>query len=79
MVRSPLNRDLEIHLRQADPESYRAVLKEIKTKEIHNIIIDTKSTNMPHFLKGVSYYFFFDLILHNLTLSYLFFFLYESF
>lgn len=55
LVRSPLNRDLEIHLRQADPESYRAVLKEIKTKEIHNIIIDTKATNMQHFLKGVSF------------------------
>lgn len=57
LVRSPLNKDLEIHLRQADPESYRAVLKEIKTKEIHNIIIDTKSTNMQHFLKGVSFYY----------------------
>lgn len=54
LVRSPHNRDLEIHLRQADPESYRAVLKEIKTKEIHNIVIDTKASNMPHFLKGVS-------------------------
>lgn len=58
IVKSPLNKDLEIHLRQADPESYRAVLKEIKIKEIHNIIIDTKSNNMQHFLKGVSHLIF---------------------
>ncbi|KAF5280993.1 hypothetical protein FQA39_LY05198 [Lamprigera yunnana] len=54
LVRSPHNTDLEIHLRQADPESYRAVLKEIKNKDIHNLIIDTKPSNMQHFLKGVS-------------------------
>ncbi|KAJ3660246.1 hypothetical protein Zmor_004702 [Zophobas morio] len=53
LVRSPHNHDLEIHLRQADPESYRAVLKEIKSKEIHNIVIDTKPSNMQHFLKGI--------------------------
>ncbi|XP_049819225.1 glutamate receptor ionotropic, kainate 2 isoform X5 [Aethina tumida] len=53
LVRSPHNRDFEIHLRQADPESYRAVLKEIKSKEIHNIVIDTKPSNMQHFLKGI--------------------------
>ncbi|XP_076271918.1 glutamate receptor ionotropic, kainate 2-like isoform X2 [Rhynchophorus ferrugineus] len=53
LVRSPHNRNLEIHLRQTDPESYRAVLKEIKTKEIHNIVIDTKPSNMQLFLKGI--------------------------
>ncbi|XP_071050372.1 glutamate receptor ionotropic, kainate 2-like isoform X10 [Onthophagus taurus] len=53
LVRSPHNRDLEIHIRQADPETYRPILKEIKSKEIHNIIIDTKPSNMQHFLKGI--------------------------
>ncbi|CAH0547299.1 unnamed protein product [Brassicogethes aeneus] len=53
LVRSPHSRDFEIHLRQADPESYRAVLKEIKSKEINNIVIDTKSSNMQHLLKGI--------------------------
>ncbi|KAL3284159.1 hypothetical protein HHI36_018327 [Cryptolaemus montrouzieri] len=47
------NTDLEVHLRQADPDSYRAVLKEIKAKEIHNVVIDTKPDNMAHFLKGI--------------------------
>ncbi|CAH1170182.1 unnamed protein product [Phaedon cochleariae] len=53
LVRSSNNGELEIHLRQADPASYRAVLKEIKSKEIHNIVIDTKPSNMAHFLKGI--------------------------
>lgn len=44
---------MEMHLRQADPDTYRAVLKEIKSKEIYSIVIDTKPSNMQHFLKGV--------------------------
>lgn len=54
LVRAPSKRDVEIHLRQADPDTYRAVLKEIKTKEIHNLIVDTKPEHMHHFLRGVS-------------------------
>lgn len=54
LVRSPAIRDIEIHLRQADPDTYRAVLKEIKMKEIHNLIVDTRPENMHHFLRGVS-------------------------
>ncbi|GLV33810.1 uncharacterized protein CBL_11303 [Carabus blaptoides fortunei] len=53
LVRSPQNRDMEIHLRQADPDSYRGVLKEIKSKEIHNLVIDTKPINMQHFLRAI--------------------------
>ncbi|XP_060534691.1 glutamate receptor ionotropic, kainate 2-like isoform X2 [Cylas formicarius] len=53
LVRSPHNKNLEVHIRQAHPESYRSVLREVKTKEIHNIIIDTKPTNLQSFLKGI--------------------------
>ncbi|XP_054261474.1 glutamate receptor ionotropic, kainate 1-like isoform X5 [Macrosteles quadrilineatus] len=53
LVRAPSKRDVEIHLRQADPDTYRAVLKEIKIKEIHNLIVDTKPENMHHFLRGI--------------------------
>lgn len=53
LVRSPGSRDVEVHLRQADPESYRDVLKEIKTKEIHNLVVDTRPEHMHHFLRGV--------------------------
>ncbi|KAI5702501.1 hypothetical protein M8J75_000794 [Diaphorina citri] len=37
--RSPSNKNLEIHLMQAEPDSYRDILKTIKTKEIQNLII----------------------------------------
>ncbi|XP_066157072.1 glutamate receptor ionotropic, kainate 2-like isoform X2 [Euwallacea fornicatus] len=53
LVRVPQDTNLEIHLRQADPGSYRTVLKEIKTKEIQNIVIDTKPSNMQDFLMGI--------------------------
>uniref|UniRef100_A0A1B6DJB2 Glutamate receptor ionotropic, kainate 2 n=1 Tax=Clastoptera arizonana TaxID=38151 RepID=A0A1B6DJB2_9HEMI len=53
LVRSPSHRAVEVHLRQADPNTYRSVLKEIKSKEIHNLIVDTKSQNMHHFLRGI--------------------------
>ncbi|RZF41429.1 hypothetical protein LSTR_LSTR000143 [Laodelphax striatellus] len=53
LVRSPGQREVEIHIRQADPESYRSVLKEVKTKEIHNLIVDTRPENMHHFLRGI--------------------------
>ncbi|XP_039277722.1 glutamate receptor ionotropic, kainate 2 isoform X7 [Nilaparvata lugens] len=53
LVRSPGQREVEIHIRQADPDSYRSVLKEVKTKEIHNLIVDTRPENMHHFLRGI--------------------------
>ncbi|XP_049948213.1 glutamate receptor ionotropic, kainate 1 [Schistocerca serialis cubense] len=53
LVRAPTNRDVEIHLRQADPDTYRSVLKEIKSKEIHNLVVDTKPEHMHHFLRGI--------------------------
>ncbi|XP_068994304.1 glutamate receptor ionotropic, kainate 2 isoform X2 [Neodiprion pinetum] len=53
LVRSPRSRDMEIHLRQAGPESYRQVLTEIKTKEIRNLVVDTKPEHMHHFLRTI--------------------------
>ncbi|PNF31224.1 Glutamate receptor ionotropic, kainate 2, partial [Cryptotermes secundus] len=53
LVRAPGNRDVEVHLRQADPDSYRAVLKEIKSKDIHNMVVDTNPYHMHLFLRGI--------------------------
>lgn len=53
LIRSSLNKNVEIHLRQADSKSYGTILKEIKNKEICNLIIDTKLSNIQQFLKGV--------------------------
>lgn len=52
LVRSPSS-NLDIYLRQAGPESYKAVLQDIKQKEINNIVVDTRPENMQHFLRGI--------------------------
>uniref|UniRef100_A0A8D8LX89 Glutamate receptor ionotropic, kainate 2 n=2 Tax=Cacopsylla melanoneura TaxID=428564 RepID=A0A8D8LX89_9HEMI len=51
--RTPSNKDLEIHLMQADPNTYRDTLQTIKTKEIQNLIVDTRPENINEFLKGI--------------------------
>ncbi|BES87769.1 glutamate receptor, ionotropic kainate [Nesidiocoris tenuis] len=53
LVRSPEDRNVEVHLRQADPSNYKAVLKEIKNKEIHNLLVDARPENIRAFLKRV--------------------------
>ncbi|XP_056644481.1 glutamate receptor ionotropic, kainate 2-like isoform X3 [Diorhabda sublineata] len=53
LVKSPQNNGLEIFLRQSNPDSYQDVLKEVKDKEIRNIVIDTKPGNLQLFLKGI--------------------------
>nr|AZQ24985.1 ionotropic receptor [Aphidius gifuensis] len=51
LVRS--NQAIDVVLRQADPDSYRQVLTDIKSKEICNLIVDTKPENMHHFLRMI--------------------------
>lgn len=50
LIRAP---GLEVFVRQANPNSYIKILKEIKNKEIHNIVIDTSSAYIANLLKGV--------------------------
>lgn len=40
-------------MRQASPDTYKEVLKEVKANEFYNLVIDTKPENMNFFLKGV--------------------------
>ncbi|XP_015110641.1 glutamate receptor ionotropic, kainate 2 [Diachasma alloeum] len=53
LVKTPKSPDLEVHLRQADPDSYGRVLSDIKSKEIRNFIVDTKPEHMQHFLRMI--------------------------
>ncbi|KAK1126362.1 hypothetical protein K0M31_005000 [Melipona bicolor] len=53
LVRSPKSREIEVNLRQADPDSYRQVLSEMKSKEIRNLIVDTRPEHMHHFLRMI--------------------------
>lgn len=54
MIRAPTAKPMEILLRQASPDTYKDVLREVKAKEYYNLVIDTKPENMNFFLKGVS-------------------------
>jgi len=54
MIRAPTAKPMEILLRQASPDTYKDVLKEVKAKEYYNLVIDTRPENMNFFLKGVS-------------------------
>lgn len=56
LVRSPKSQEMEVNLRQADPDSYRQVLSEMKSKEIRNLIVDTRPEHMHHFLRMVNIY-----------------------
>ncbi|XP_006612271.1 glutamate receptor ionotropic, kainate 2-like isoform X6 [Apis dorsata] len=53
LVRSPKSQEMEVNLRQADPDSYRQVLSEMKSKEIRNLIVDTRPEHMHHFLRMI--------------------------
>jgi ionotropic kainate glutamate receptor 2 len=51
LVRS--EHEVDVYLRQVTPDTYRRVLKEIKAREIYNLVVDTRPENMQHFLRGV--------------------------
>lgn len=44
----------EIYIRQAVPESYRQVLREIRQKDIHKLIIDTNPDHIQKLFRAVS-------------------------
>lgn len=50
---SPSSR-AEMYIRQATPETYREVLKDIRQKEIFKLIIDTNSKHITKFFRAVS-------------------------
>lgn len=50
----PEKKTVDVYLRHATPDTYRSVLNEIKNMEIYNMLVDTKSEHVDHFLRGVS-------------------------
>ncbi|XP_034244702.1 glutamate receptor ionotropic, kainate 2-like, partial [Thrips palmi] len=52
-LRDLVRQDMELYVRQADPASFRTVLKDIKAKEIYNLVVDTRPDTMRHFLREV--------------------------
>lgn len=44
----------EMYIRQATPDTYREVLKDIRQKEIYKLIVDTNSKFISLFFRAVS-------------------------
>ncbi|XP_043242280.1 glutamate receptor ionotropic, kainate 2-like isoform X2 [Amphibalanus amphitrite] len=53
LIRTPSNMDIDITLRQGSPDTFRRVLKEVKSRDIFNLIVDTKAQSMPAFLRAI--------------------------
>jgi len=53
LVRSPPAKNVEIYIRQTGPANYRKVLREIKSKEIYNIIVDTDRAHIQLFFRNL--------------------------
>ena len=53
LVRAPPSKNVEIYIRQTGPANYRKVLREIKSKEIFNIIVDTDRAHIQLFFRNL--------------------------
>lgn len=54
LVKAPPAARTEMYIRQANPSTYRQVLREIRQKEIFKLIVDTNPRHMSHFFRAVS-------------------------
>jgi len=55
LVRSPPAKNMEVYIRQATKHSYRKILREIKKRNIGNIIVDTNTEHVDSFFRAVSH------------------------
>lgn len=54
LVRAPPTSKMEVYIRQGTVNTYRQVLREIKQRDINNIIVDTKTEHVQTFFRAVS-------------------------
>lgn len=54
LMKSVSQTKAEMYIRQAVPETYRQVLKEIRQKEIYKLIIDTNPEHIQKLFRAVS-------------------------
>lgn len=54
LERSPLPKSVQFFFRKSSPELFRDTLRDVRTRGIYSIIIDTKPENLPHLLTAVS-------------------------
>lgn len=46
----------EMYIRQAGPDTYRQVLRDIRQKEIYKLIVDTSPKHMSRFFRAVGFF-----------------------
>lgn len=54
LVKSRAAARTEMYIRQAGPDTYRQVLREIRQKDIYKLIVDTSEKHMHQFFRAVS-------------------------
>ncbi|CAG2055838.1 unnamed protein product, partial [Timema podura] len=52
LVKIPPAVRMEMYIRQASPTTYRQVLREIRQKEIYQLIVDTNPRHIPQFFRA---------------------------
>ncbi|XP_034111917.2 glutamate receptor ionotropic, kainate 2 isoform X2 [Drosophila albomicans] len=53
LIHSSAEMKTEMYIRQANPETYRQVLRAIRQKEIYKIVVDTNPTNIKTFFRSI--------------------------
>lgn len=53
LVRPPLSKTVQFIFRKSNPLTFREILKDVRTRGIYSIIIDTKPESLPHLLTAV--------------------------
>ena len=54
LVRPPLSKSVSFIFRKSNPSTFREVLKDVRTRGIYSIIIDTRPESLPNLLTAVS-------------------------
>ena len=55
LIRPPMPKNVQFMFRKSHPSQFRDILKDIRTRGIYSMIIDTKPQNLPALLTAVSH------------------------
>ncbi|XP_022915866.1 glutamate receptor ionotropic, kainate 2 isoform X2 [Onthophagus taurus] len=53
LVKTPSISRIELYIRQAGPNTYRQILREVRQKEIYKLIVDTNPKNIQKFFRAI--------------------------
>ncbi|GIY87289.1 glutamate receptor ionotropic, kainate 3 [Caerostris darwini] len=53
LIRPPVKRDLQVIFRKTSVDSFRDTLKDIRSRGIFSLVVDTRPQNLPHLLQAV--------------------------